>query len=131
MMSASDEFPHGTSATLGAGGVTNANFVIPAIPGIAHVVTDISAFGWSLNVGAIVAATIGVVTINSVSLGAFTAVFAGVPASPAINTMVPYSGSWSGKLEAAIGEAVTINTNVAGGVAGQGTAFAIVGWYDI
>lgn len=113
-------FPRGGSVTSEAAGAGTASLVLPAIPGITHVIDSVSAK--LRNNGAAIAQSYDV-NLSSTTIGLFA-----VCALIVANAAVSDTDSFSGPISGGPGEAVTITFNAAA-VAGI-TELLKVEWHD-
>lgn len=123
-MPASDEFPRGTTVSADGG---LAQVTIPAVPGVAHVITDIQAGAYLFSGGAAVAAQEFACNVVTASF-AKTVIIFGIDNTVAAGRLNPNSGTWSGKIAGGIGELVNIQYSAA---PSAGDAWIIVNYYDV
>jgi hypothetical protein len=109
-MAASDEFPRGRVLTAGNTGspIANPTVTLPAQPGIAHIIDEITISGYIFNGGIASPASTQEVQIVSAGLNIVPAILTGTDVVAA-NGLTPFSGSLVGPITAQYGDQVIIN----------------------
>lgn len=114
-MAANDEFPRGGFAsTIGVGPAAPA-ILIPASPGITHVITDVKLFEDGTGAGVAVG-------ITDSGGGVWSS------GQPVITTTANGVDTWTGKWASNVGASVNASTTA---VPAGTNAFLTIAWYDI